>query len=147
MSNQYTWKNQIDRLMSFVSPEPNTGCWLWTGIMTRDGYGKLVTDRGDTRTNSRAHRLSYELFHGPIPNGLVVCHHCDTPLCVNPQHLFIGTVGDNVRDAVKKRRMHEQKKTHCPRNHEYTTENTRIQNSGRVCRTCERYRHSKEYKH
>jgi hypothetical protein len=75
------------------------GCWLWTA--TRIGrYGGFRFE-GRSRT---AHRVSWELAFGPIPDGLQVLHHCDTPLCVNPQHLFLGTPLDNARDRDSKGR-------------------------------------------
>ena len=77
--------------------EPNTGCWLWTSGWDSDGYG-LATG------NVKAHRLSYEIAYGPIPKGLSVCHKCDTPPCVNPDHLFLGTNKDNAQDRVMKGR-------------------------------------------
>lgn len=82
-------------------PEPNSGCWLWSGTMTRaGGYGELVC-RGKKH---RAHVLSYKLHNGPVPTGLCVLHRCDVPRCVNPNHLFIGTNLDNVRDRDAKGR-------------------------------------------
>jgi hypothetical protein len=80
-------------------PEPNTGCWLWIG-RTRIGYGRF--DIGDKVIY--AHRLAWELYRGPIPEGLHVCHDCDTPCCVNPDHLFLGTQKDNMQDKIKKGR-------------------------------------------
>lgn len=78
-----------------------TGCWFWTGsVNTITGYGRC---RIDART-STAHRLSYRLAYGPVPDGLSVCHHCDTRLCVRPDHLFVGTTADNLRDMVLKGR-------------------------------------------
>ncbi len=90
----------MDRFSAKVAPEPNTGCWLWCGSPNSSGYGELkVCGR-----MLKAHRVSYELHIGEIPQGLHVCHHCDTPLCVNPSHLFVGTNADNVRDRMAKGR-------------------------------------------
>ena len=75
------------------------GCWLWTGKARREGYGAV----GWPKTIS-AHRLSWGLHNGPIPAGLWVLHKCDVRLCVRPDHLFLGTNLDNMRDRIKKRR-------------------------------------------
>lgn len=88
-------------------PEPNTGCWLWTASVRTSGYGCL---RIDGRLVS-AHRAAWETVHGPIPphpdyHGLCVCHTCDTPLCINPAHLFLGTMRENMEDASRKGRLH-----------------------------------------
>lgn len=77
-------------------------CWIWTGGKTRDGYGVLTVGR----RQQRAHRASYETFNGAIPPGMLVCHRCDVPLCINPAHLFLGRPEDNTRDMVAKGRNH-----------------------------------------
>lgn len=80
-----------------------TGCWEWTGVKDRDGYGKLSLP-GEKAGNVRAHRFSYELHKGPIPTGLLVIHSCDNPGCVNPEHLRVGTNSDNLGDMAAKDR-------------------------------------------
>ena len=82
-------------------PCPITGCWLWLGSVTEHGYGTATVKR----KSFKAHRLSWEVHIGPIPNGLWVLHKCDVPLCVNPNHLFLGTRQDNIADMMRKRRQ------------------------------------------
>lgn len=86
---------------------PDTGCWLWNAGKARHGYGAFWTSRKDAyvgRKWYRAHRFSYEMHKGHIPDGLVVMHKCDNPACVNPDHLTIGTQKDNMTDRDLKKR-------------------------------------------
>lgn len=80
-------------------------CWLWTGAKFKSGYGQ-IDDKGKTL---RAHRVSYELRYGVTPGDFHVLHSCDNPPCVNPSHLFLGTVKDNMRDCISKNRHPWQK--------------------------------------
>lgn len=77
-------------------------CWTWTGGTSRNGYGAFWTKE---KRLVRASRFSYALHYGPIPDGMVVCHRCDNPPCVRPDHLFLGTQGDNMRDMWQKGRQ------------------------------------------
>lgn len=81
-------------------------CWLWTGGPKNFPYGYIgYTLRHKKNKRCYVHRFSWELHNGPIPTGLLVCHTCDTPKCVNPAHLFLGTSKDNLQDASRKGRM------------------------------------------
>ena len=83
-----------------------SGCWIWTGTSNPHGYGKITHQK----QSIFMHRYSYERFKGVIPENMNVCHRCDTPCCVNPEHLFLGTQGDNLRDMIKKGRNVGSKK-------------------------------------
>jgi hypothetical protein len=88
-----------ERFWRFV--DKSGDCWLWLGA-TNDGYGVMRIP--GTRRNKRATHIAYELSFGPVPEGMMLCHHCDNPPCVRPIHLFPGTNADNQRDYVAKQR-------------------------------------------
>lgn len=89
-----------EHLLARCEPEPNSGCWLWTTGLIKAGYGTLYWEG----TTLRAHRMSYEVFVGPIPDGLFICHSCDNRACINPDHLWPGTHRDNIDDKIRKGR-------------------------------------------
>lgn len=120
------------------------GCWEWqSGPKTKGKHGRF-------RFNGKydgAHRVAYLLTHGQITPGMYICHTCDNPSCVNPEHLYEGTNQDNQIDAVERGQHwyinpHIQK-THCSRGHEYSEENTyyKPKNGHRDCKTCLNMRH------
>lgn len=90
----------LDRFEEKYIPEPNSGCWLWTASLVANGYGHWWY----LGRNERAHRASYLIHKGPIPQGMYVLHKCDTRCCVNPEHLFLGTHQDNMDDMAVKGR-------------------------------------------
>jgi hypothetical protein len=109
----YKTPNVITRFFQFVTLPGNEqdinfenldfdSCWIWHGSKAGIGYGTI---KYPPCKQCYAHRFSYQLFNGPIPNGLDVCHSCDNPLCVNPAHLWAGTAKDNTHDSIKKGRF------------------------------------------
>ena len=94
-------KTPLERFEEKFTPDPNTGCWLWTACLLTSGYGSFW----DGKKSCRAHRFSWENHNGPLPDGLFVLHKCDQPLCVRPAHLFLGTHADNVADRNTKGRQ------------------------------------------
>lgn len=139
-------RTTIDRLMDHVSPEPNSGCWLWTGSILNSGRGHGYARIHVNRRVQLAHRVAYELVRGPIPEGLELDHLCRVRCCVNPYHLEAVAHSVNVLRGLTPAtsRAIALAVTHCPAGHPYNEENTRVstQNHGkyinRNCRVCAR---------
>ena len=119
-------------------PEPNSGCWLWTGYTDKNGYGRIKAGDGP----QWAHRVAYRLYKGPIPEGFEIDHTCSIPLCVNPQHLEAVTSAENQRRTFARGRGIRGgiRKTHCPQGHPLSGGNLYVSIAGkyrrRHCRTC-----------
>ena len=103
MESNLPWSEQF-RIVAFeqrLIPEPNSGCWLWLGMQqVGKEYGLFCFKQRTVK----AHRASWEIYCGEIPVGMSVLHKCDNPPCVNPDHLFLGSQSDNIKDRVKKGR-------------------------------------------
>ena len=95
-------KTLLQRFEEKYIPEPNTGCWLfWFGTTAQMGYGRVYR----SKRSIRATHVSYELFKGKVPKGKMVLHTCDVRCCVNPDHLYVGTRKQNMKDARERHRM------------------------------------------
>lgn len=125
-----------DRLCDGIIKSASTGCWIWTKYCNVHGYGVV----GDKLKTVLAHRASYEAHFGKFNKKLCVLHKCDTPACINPEHLFLGTHKENMEDMSFKNRQRMKRKPHCARGHLLTKENTYVYPSGkhRTCRICAR---------
>ena len=116
-------------------------CWEWQASFHTTGYGQI-------RFNHKkwtAHRVSWILINGEIPDALCVLHKCDNRKCVNPKHLFLGTNYDNMKDKTNKGRHHNQIKTHCKYGHEFNEKNTATYGKQKQCKVCSRSRALKRY--
>lgn len=136
LSTRAVLRPRLDRLMARVSPEPNSGCWLFMGFIDNAGYGQV-------RYNGRrisAHRAYYEAFVGPVSDGLEPDHRCRNRCCVNPAHLEIVTHRENTRRGFGPPGINARK-THCLRGHPFDLENTEVRKDGnRGCKACSRLR-------
>lgn len=127
-------KQPLERFLEKFEIDESCGCWVWTANIAGKGYGRMALNGKDYY----AHRFSYETYVGEIPDGLVIDHLCRNRLCVNPDHLEPVTNKENLLrgDTIIARCA---KATHCPRGHEYSSRNTRVDKRGkRACRACDR---------
>ncbi len=122
-------------VLAKVATVPETGCWLWLGYTNERGYGRVYA----AGRMWLAHRLSWTQAKGDIPAGTFICHKCDTPSCVNPDHLFSGAAADNNADMASKGRHWRTKAINCVQGHSLSGANLTVNNRGdRVCLECKR---------
>lgn len=138
-----------ERLFGNVERLPWSGCWIWMGYVNRKGYGAL-SSRTKRNRAEQTHRVAWEIANGcVVPAGMMICHSCDVPSCINSAHLWLGTNQQNLADAGAKGRLSSSNfngmKTHCPKGHEYTPENTCDYASGRQCLACKRLRYKTDW--
>jgi hypothetical protein len=153
MTTLQRFPGSLAELFERCIPIPFSGCWAWNGTLAQDGYGRVPSGRRGVTIP--AHRLAYEYTKGPIPAGMQIDHLCRVKCCINPDHLEAVTASTNVRRGLVPMTASEHMKavrarqtavprTHCPRGHELTAENVRIEyqhrngSPVRKCRECRR---------
>lgn len=114
--------------------EKTETCWLWTAWIESNGYGRFWLDG----RQHGAHRVAYELYVGPIPDGLEIDHLCRVKHCVNPAHLEAVTASENILRMAALRVPYQHARDTCPNGHPYDDENTISTRTGRACKTCKR---------
>lgn len=127
-----------ERWQAKTMPEPNSGCWFWMGAINNKGYGRIRVEG----KSLYAHRIGYELHHGPILDGLDIDHICSMPLCVNPDHLQAVTPKENQRRTFERGRgvRGKVRATHCLRGHPFDDGNVYRYKTSRICIQCKRER-------
>lgn len=141
------------RLVERVVKDAATGCWLWQGPIWKtrpspgNRYGYISLKVNGKWRSIGTHKAMWWAVHGIPEKGMCVCHKCDVPTCVNPEHLWLGTHLQNMADCRAKNRYHYANLTHCKRGHEFNEENTyyRADNGLRACRVCQRERQRAKY--
>ena len=149
-SNQEHWlKVDADEMKKRIERHivrlPESGCWIWIGNSTHDGYGRMmVIDQNGKQRPIRAHRISYAANKGPFKKSQIVRHECDVPFCVNPDHLLLGNQQENLQDMRSRNRengagVYNRLKTHCNAGHPLFGDNLRIEGKreARRCKACE----------
>lgn len=140
MELQIIPQSEKDRFMSYVYPDPNTGCFLWGGGIIKTGYGVFNAKVPGLVNMWRAHRFSWLVHDNKLIEGLDLCHTCDNRLCVNPDHLWMGTRQENLLDCKQKKRNPHWIRTHCKKGHEYTEDNILRKGPGRKYKECKECR-------
>src|SRR5262252_5122092 len=135
-TTRWCWNDTRENFLNKVSPEPNTGCWLWIGsFRNEDGYGSFRNGK----RNVSAHRYSWELENGPIPPGFELDHLCRVRSCVNPRHLRIVTPRQNtLAPGAETPAKRNAEKTHCRNGHELHGDNISVWQGHRRCKVCRR---------
>jgi len=141
-------QHELERFMALID-KSDSGCWEWKAAK-RHGYGQFALKTDGKWITRAAHRISVEHFHKAEIGKLFVCHKCDNPSCVNPEHLFLGTQLDNLLDAKAKNRIYKggpgipwtRKKTHCLNGHPLSGENLSKYSGRRVCKACMRQKNA-----
>jgi hypothetical protein len=129
-------EEQSKRFWAKVNKKADDECWEWLAGKNSRGYGAFKLNKKTVT----ASRISWSLLNGEISSDIFVCHSCDNPSCVNPNHLFVSNNQGNVDDMIRKKRHQNQVKTHCKNGHEFTETNTYRYKGCRACRECERVR-------
>ena len=127
-----------DRLEKHIARVPESGCWVWVGAVNKYGYGRVFVGG----KNKHAHRVTFELHRGKIPDGLVLDHLCRVRCCVNPSHLEPVTLQENIARGDHTNKAWKSKLTHCKHGHELSNDNVYLRvkrgKTERVCKTCHR---------